>query len=97
MKNFSDLNIKISDDIFIGNKIKINRILNKEIIVSKFKIEKSKCFKGECLTLQISFEDDKHIIFTSGVALIEAMRQIPENEIPFKTKIIKQNERYLFS
>ncbi len=58
MKKFSDLNIKIRIKSFEGTKIKICKILNKEIIVYRFKIENSKIYKdrgnGKCLHLEIS-------------------------------------------
>lgn len=38
MKNFSDLGIKPSKKMYIGDKIKINRVLNREIIVNGFTV-----------------------------------------------------------
>jgi hypothetical protein len=74
MKKFSDLNIKVNTRSFEGDKIKISKVLNKEIIIHEFRIEDSKVFKdkgnGKCLYLQISFKDEKHVIFTSSGCLI---------------------------
>lgn len=101
MKNFSQFNIKPVTKGFEGDKIKMSKILNREIVVHHFKIEDSKVFKdkgsGKCLHLQISVSNEKHIIFTSSNGLIEAIQQVPENGFPFTTIIVEENERYLFT
>ena len=64
MKNFSQFNIQPATKGFDGDKIKMSKILNCEIVVHHFKIEDSKVFKergsGKCLHLQISFNNEKH-------------------------------------
>jgi len=101
MKNFSQFNIKPKTKGFEGDKIKMSKILNREIVVHHFKIEDSKVFRdkgsGKCLHLQISVNNEKHIIFTSSSGLIEAIQQVPENGFPFTTIIVEDNERYLFT
>jgi len=101
MNSFSQFNIKTTTLCFEGDKIKMSRILNREIVVHHFKIEDSKIFKdrgtGKCLHLQISFNNEKHIIFTSSAGLIEAIQQIPENGFPFTTTIIEENDRFRFT
>ena len=47
MKKFSELGIKPPEIGFIGEKIKISKILNREIIVQDFKIDKSKYPKNK--------------------------------------------------
>lgn len=101
MGNFSDFNITVKAKNFEGNKIQVYRILDKNIMVHDFKIEDSKFFKnkgdGKCLYLQISLNDEKYIVFTSGIALREAIQQVPKNEFPFSTTIIEKNKKYLFT
>jgi len=101
MKNFSQFNIQQTAKGFEGDKIKMSKILNREIVVHHFKIEDSKLFKekgsGKCLHLQISFNNEKHIIFTSSSGLIEVIQKIPVNGFPFTTTIIEENDRFLFS
>ena len=101
MNNFNQFNIQAPSKGFEGDKIKISRILNRKIIVHDFKIEDSKVFKekgsGKCLQLQISFNNNKHVIFTSASGLIEVIQQIPENGFPFTTTIIPDNDRYIFT
>jgi hypothetical protein len=103
MNRFSQFNIKASVKGFEGSKIKISRIFNKEIVIHDYKIEESKvaAFRekgsGKCLYLQISFDNEMHVIFTSGGGLIEAIMQVPKNSFPFTTIIIEENDKYLFT
>jgi hypothetical protein len=103
MNRFSQFNIKAPSKGFEGGKIKISRILNKEIVVHDFKIEESKvaAFRekgsGRCLHLQISIDNEMHVVFTSGTGLIETIMQVPRDQFPFTTSIIEENDRYKFT
>ena len=101
MNSFSQFNIKIPDNGFEGEKIKIAKILNREIVVYAFKITDSRVFKdrgtGKCLQLQISFNNEKHVVFTSSSGLIETIQQVPQNGFPFTTIIIEENDRFKFN
>ncbi len=101
MKNFSQFNIQSPARGFEGDKIKMSRILNREIVVHAFNLGDSKVFKekgsGKCLQMQISFNNEKYIIFTGASGLIEVIQQIPDNGFPFTTTIIQENDRFIFS
>lgn len=101
MNSFSQFDTKITTKGFDGDKVKMAKILDREIIVHHFKIEDSKIYKergsGKCLKLQITFNDEKHIVFTSGICLIEVIQQIPEDGFPFTTTVVKENERLKFT
>jgi hypothetical protein len=101
MNSFSQFNIKATSKGFEGDKIKISKILNREIVIHDFKIEDSKVFKergsGKCLHLQISINEKKHVVFTSSSGLIETILQVPESGFPFKTNIIEENDRFIFT
>ena len=101
MNNFNQFNIKITKKGFEGDKIKMSKILNREIIVHDFKLEDSKVFKdrgsGKCLHLQISFNNEMHIVFTGASGLIEMIEQVPKDKFPFTTTIIQDNERFKFT
>jgi len=98
MFQFKDFKIEQTNDSLIGDKIKVERLLGKEIIVEKFKIEDSKKFAGEkCLHMQILKGEDRHVIFTSALSLIDMIQRVPEDKFPFKTTIIKPNDRFVFS
>lgn len=101
MKQFNQFNIKPSAKGFEGDKIKMAKILNREIVVHDFRLEASKIFteKGtrKCLHLQISINEVKYIIFTSSGGLIEAILQVPVTEFPFITTIVEENDRFIFT
>jgi len=101
MNRFDQFNIKQNTKGFDGDKIKMSKILNREIVVHDFKLEDSKVFKEKgtckCLHLQISINDVKHVVFTSASNLIDAIQQVPEDGFPFETKIVEDNERFKFT
>lgn len=83
MKKFSDFNIKRERNGFVGDKI------NK----SKFMESNS----DKCLFLQIEIEGTKRVLFTGSKILTEMISQVPKEELPFETVIIKQGETFEFS
>lgn len=100
MHSFKDFNIKPKTKSFDGDKIKIDRILNKQILVEYYKIEESK-FKdkgtGKLLTIQIFTDSSKRVLFTGSSNLIEMIEKVPKDKFPFYTTIIKENERLEFT
>jgi hypothetical protein len=97
MKPFSDFNIKPTVKAFVGDKIKIERVLNKLIEIHGFKINPSKIEgKGMCLTLQIKVDGSDRILFTGGKVLQETIQQVPAENFPFTATIVKENERLEF-
>lgn len=100
MKSFKEFGIKTASQAFVGDKIKMEKILNREIIIHDYRIDDSK-FEGaknnKCLVLQIEFKEEKHVVFTGATVLIESIQQVPKKEFPFTATIIKENERYEFS
>ncbi|MDP1816718.1 MAG: hypothetical protein Q8K92_19855 [Leadbetterella sp.] len=97
MKQFKDFNIKSESPTFIGDKIKITKILNREIVVHSFKLENSKFNEGKCLCLQVELNTTKHVIFTGSSKLAESIKQVPAEGFPFKTVITQENEMYQFT
>jgi len=103
MHSFSQFGIKVVTKSFTGDKIKISKIINREIVVHDFKIEDSKVQSflergaNQCLHLQISINNDMYIVFTSASGLLEAIQQIPSDGFPFTTTIVKDNDRFIFT
>jgi hypothetical protein len=91
MRQFSDFGIKPKPAGFIGDKIKLSRVLNREVIVHDFRIEESK-YKGKRLDLQIELNGNKHVLFTGSKTLIEMIQNVPKEHFPFRTTIITENE-----
>lgn len=99
MKNFSDLGINVEPSGFTGPKIKIGKILNKQITVEDYRIGPSKFAKNgeECLCLQILLNGEKHIVFTGSKRLMNTIKKVAKADMPFTTTIIEEDDRYEFS
>jgi len=99
MKQFKEFGIKPTAKRFIGGKIKMSRILNKEITVKDFKIEPSKYPKKEgdkCLTIQIALNGETYIIFTSSSVLSDQIQQLDKSDFPFLATIVQEGESFEF-
>jgi hypothetical protein len=98
MKDFKDFGIApVMDlDLFVGDKIKLDRILNRKITVHKYEITDSK-YKGKCLTIQISIGEEKRVVFTGSISLMNMIEKVPAEGFPFVTTIVKENERFQFT
>lgn len=83
---------------FAGEKIKIDRILNTEIVVEAFKVVASKFDgKGDCLHLQIKLKGEQRVVFIGSKYLIDTIQQVPQNKFPFQTRIVKEDNCYQFT
>lgn len=98
MKNFKDFGIKPSTTNLIGEKINLDRILNRQIVVTDYRVEDSKYKSGsKCLWLQFNLGEEKKVLFIGSKGLIEVIEQIPKNEFPFSCTIIRDNGRLEFT
>lgn len=84
-----------------GDKVRIDEILNTNIIVTGAEITRSKYDSnesGKCLKLQFQRDTTaaKEIIFTGSDVLIEQLEKY-KDEIPFQTTIKKINRYYTLS
>lgn len=96
-KRFSDF--AEEPELLNGSKLKIEEILNKEILIMGFKISDSKFSKSnnpKCLTLQFELDDKKHVIFTGSSVLVNQIEKY-KDEIPFLTIIEKVDKYYSFT
>lgn len=99
MKKFSELGIKPPCDSLTGDKIKINKILNREITVVNYRINTSKFEKnksGKCLCLQIELDNEKRVVFTGSDVLIQMIQQVKTEDMPFTCTITKEGEHFEF-
>lgn len=97
MKNFKDFGVKPQLKAFTGDKIKLDKILNTEITVHECKITPSTQNDKQCLTMQIEYKEEMRVVFTGATALIDVVQQLKPDSYPFKTTIVKNNERFEFS
>ncbi len=82
-----------------GAKLKIDDILNKEIMVIGFRVKDSKFIKANaptCLTIQFTLGDERHIAFTGSQVLLDQCRSY-ETEIPFLATVKKVDKYYTFT
>jgi hypothetical protein len=103
LKHFRSFGIKTTSRAFTGDKIKMKKILDKEIIVHDFKIEKSKFAEtgnDKRLDLQIELNGTKHVTWTSSGYLMDTLQKMSKSDFPFITTITQlkeENERYEFT
>ena len=100
VKRFSDFGIKAEYTSFVGDKVKLHKILNTEIKVHAYHIKPSKYPKNgnnDCLWLQVSMNETKYVAFSVAKVLIETIQKVDEKDFPFLTKIISNNDRYEFT
>lgn len=94
MKRFSDF--ATNDTVMTGDKIKLDDILSKEIVIKGFKVADSKYNKSKVLTLQFELNEKEYIVFTGSNVLIEQSEKY-KDEMPFIVKIEKINKFYTFT
>ncbi len=97
MNEFKSFDIKAPVNGMTGDKISIDRILNKEIIVEKYETKPSKYGEGkDCLYLQIQLNSEQRVVFVGSATLMQMIKQVPTDKFPFKTTIVKQDKRLEF-
>lgn len=101
MKEFKELNVVAEESGFIGRDIEIHKVFNRKVIVHRFKIGPSKFKDGKgnglCLTLQITIDDEKRVIFTGSGVLQNLIKQLKEDDFPFTTTIVKEGDAFMFT
>lgn len=97
-KRFADFSHE--PEILCGDKIPIERVLNKEIEVIGYRITTTKYPKnksGKCLTVQfVADSADPRVFFTGSDVLIDQMEKYG-NEVPFVATIKKIDKYFTFS
>lgn len=97
LHTFAQFNIQLTNK-FVGTKLQVDDIVGQEIIVHDFRVVPSKHRDNtECLHLQIEMNNKKHVFFTGAKGLIEAVRHISKDMLPFKTTITRDNRFLQFT
>ena len=96
MERFSDF--APSQHQLEGDKMPLDDVVNKEIIVTSFNISKSKFSNGDGLKLTLQFElkGVKHILFTSSAVLRKQCEEY-KDKIPFITTVKHIHKYYTFA
>lgn len=80
-----------------GTKVRLDKILNREILVTDFRVTKSKHHPGQdCLQIQFFVDNDVFIAFTGSSVLMDQITSVGEN-IPFRATVVKIDRYYSFS
>lgn len=82
-----------------GVKKYLNDILNREILVTDFRITKSKRREGtECMQFQFKLDDTVCVAFTGSAVLIDQMQTARDGgNMPFVGTIVKIDKYFSFS
>lgn len=100
MIDFKDLGITSQPKNLIGDKIKIDRLFNRPIVIEAWRIMKSKYPEqgnGMCLQLQFKLNDEQRVVFTTGIYLQDMISRVPKESFPFKTTIVKHPQGLQFT
>lgn len=100
MTRFDDLKLKPLTNTMVGPKIPVNSIVGKEITLHHYDVQPSKFQgkgNGKRLCLQITFNGEKRIVFTSSVVLQRTLEQIPNDSYPLLTTIVYQDQSLKFT
>ena len=92
IKRFSDF--AEDDRPLAGEKVKIDSILNQEIVITGYRVTESK-FKNnspKCLMVQFTKGEAQHVFFTGSSVLINQLEKYGD-EIPF-IATVRKIERY---
>jgi len=96
MKDFGEFDIDVKKS-FIGDKIYIENILDKPVVIEFYDIRPSKkAGSGDCLYMQIKLDGIDHVVFSSSTFLMEPLRKLTNADFPFKAKIVKVNRHFEF-
>lgn len=94
VKKFSDF--AKAEIGFNGDKLKIDEILGRDIIVENYKIGDSKYNDKQMLTIQFKLDGVDYIVFTGSRVLMNQCEKY-KDEMPFGAKIEKVNKYYTFT
>lgn len=94
MNKFSDI---AKDDIHLaGDKMSLQEVVGKQIVVTGYKITKSKFKEDNYVAIQFELEGEQRVAFTGAQVLIEQLKKYGE-QIPFETTIKKMGKFYSFT
>ena len=102
MNKFSDFADTSVSPIMDGKKMSLDEILDKEVVVLKYRIKKSKFTEAknpDCLTVQFAFPSDEntHFVFFSGSSVLMQQLEQYKDKLPFTATIKKVGKYFTFT
>jgi hypothetical protein len=79
-----------------GDKVKIDSVLNKEILITDYQIRTSHFKEDSYIIIQFHDEGGLKVIFTTAVVIKKQIEK-HKDQIPFYGTIIKKNKYYTLS
>lgn len=74
----------------------LQEVVGKQIVVTGYKITKSKFKEDNYVAIQFELEGEQRVAFTGAQVLIEQLKKYGE-QIPFETTIKKMGKFYSFT
>lgn len=96
MRKFSDFNIKTEVSCFVGDKIKISKVLNRPIVIHASKIVNSE-YTGKRVDMQIEMSGVKYLLWSGSKVLIDMISKVPDECYPFETTIVEEDKMFIFT
>jgi hypothetical protein len=102
MNKFSEFADTSISPVMDGKKISLDEILDKEILVLRHRIKKTKFSEAknpDCLTVQFAYPDNEntHYVFFSGSSVLMQQLEKYQDKLPFSTTIKKVGKYFTFS
>jgi hypothetical protein len=102
MNKFSDFADTSISPVMDGKKLSLDDILDKEILVLRYMIKKSKFSEAknpDCLTVQFAYPENEnaHFVFFSGSSVLMQQLEKYQDKLPFSATIKKVGKYYTFS
>jgi len=102
MNKFSEFADTSISPVMDGKKVALDEILNKEIIVLRYRIKKTKFNEAknpDCLTVQFAYPENKdsHFVFFSGSSVLMQQLEKYKEKLPFTATIMKVGKYFTFS
>ena len=102
MNKFSDFADTSISPVMDGKKLSLDDILDKEILVLRYRIKKSKFSEAknpDCLTVRFAYPENEqaHFVFFSGSSVLMQQLEKYQDKLPFSATIKKIGKYYTFS
>jgi len=102
MNKFSEFADTSISPVMDGKKLSLDDILDKEILVLRYRIKKSKFTEAknpDCLTVQFAYPENEavHFVFFSGSSVLMQQLEKYQDKLPFSATIKKVGKYYTFS
>ena len=102
MNKFSEFADTTVSPVMDGKKVSLDDILEKEIIVLRYRVKKTKFSEAknpDCLTVQFVYpvNEEAHFVFFSGSSVLMQQLEKYKDKLPFSATIKKIGKYFTFT